>query len=168
MSDTKSESVALVKAILEAWKNRDNSKLVQGAGALTFWQDGMLKYLDEIAENRAAPETFSELRKQYDQSERGVKKAINGLILARNKLAGTPVSRQIDRILHCNSSGKMDIRLEIDLLLNKREHLVSEHSREWDGKEMLKELADEAAHVCRMIRIFNGEVERLSRMVNEA
>jgi hypothetical protein len=169
MSDIKeSVVVALLGPILEVFVNRNKRKTAQTAGALTFWQDGMLKKLESIAEGKATSRTFTELRKQYDKSEGGVTKAMKKLVAARDKLAGTAIARQIDAILHSDHSGKMNIRHEIDLLLSTREDLVSEHYREWDGKDdAWKTLADDAARICNMIRVFNAEVERLNRMVNE-
>lgn len=170
MSDVKEGVVvALLGPLFEAFANRNSRKSAQDAGVLTFWQDGMLKRLEAIAEGRATPRTFTELREQYDKSERGVEKAMNRMVRARDKLGGTAIARQIDAILHTNSSGKISIRNEIDLLLSTREELVSERFREWDGKnEALKEQADDAARICKMIGVFNGEVERLNRMVNGA
>lgn len=167
MSDLKEAAVvALLGPILDAWANRNRRKAAQDAGALTFWRDGMLEHLQTIADKKATPRTFGSLRRQYDKTARGVDKASTKLRRARQKLAGTALAEQIDMILHHDDVGKMTIREEIGQLLRTWDYAKTLPPGHEDAKMMERNIAEEAEYLCRVIKHFNSEVQRLRRMVS--
>ena len=143
--------VELVRPVLNAWLRRNERDAAKRAGALTFWRDGMLRHLEAIAEGKATKTTFKALQKEFNESEGRVTAAMQGLRKARNKLAGSKVADQIDRILFDNSFGKNTIRSEIHEIIS----------------EAMKAEPDKAQHVCNDIRTLNAELERLNRMVDD-
>jgi hypothetical protein len=67
MSD-QSALIELLKPFVDAWSQRDERTAAKEAGKLTFWRSGMLKQLEAIAAGTATPETFVELRRNFDDT----------------------------------------------------------------------------------------------------
>jgi hypothetical protein len=147
----------LLTPFLDAWLRRNERSAVRQAGELMFWRDGMLKELELIAQGKATDETFNDLRTKLEDTEGDVVAAIQELTKARSKLSGTKIAEQIDKIVHDSIWGKTMTRLMIEDVLQARAH--------GDDPANIRNLAD---HLCRNIKTFNAEVQRLNRMVNES
>src|ERR1700730_13654174 len=157
-------AMALLGPILEAFKNKDSKNAAQAAGQLTFWRNGMLETLQVIAARKADLRTFGTLRRQFEESADGVDKAKGMLLEAREKLAGSPVAKQIDAILH-SDAGKMTIRGEIEHLIYSADHGYTLKPDDELFELTWQNITEDAAHICRGIEVFNAEVQRLNRMV---
>ena len=110
----------------------------------------MLQQLQAIADGKATKATRKELEKNFNETERPAEKLIKRSKKARNKLAGSKVADQIDKVLNENYVGKNRIRSEIEWILIER-------------KEANKE---EAQALCSAIRAFNAELKRLCEMAD--
>jgi hypothetical protein len=141
----------ILRQVLDAWVHRDERNAASEAGKLTFWRDGMLAQLEEIAAGRATKATFAQLRKNFDQTSDRVNHSMEKLKEARSKLAGDKIASQIDKILFDFHYGKSQIRSDIQVILEFGER----------GER------DRAQQVCNNIRTLNAELERLNRMVRE-
>jgi hypothetical protein len=146
----KSVSVLLTE-ILDAWKNRNARTAAAKAGSLTFWRDGMLEQLHQIADGTADEKTFEQLKKNFEQSDKRVAKLIAKLTQARNELSPSKIAQQIDIILNHNWCGKRRVREEI-------RKIIQRHKVQTDVK-------NDAALACQAIQALNSELERLNRMV---
>lgn len=165
MNDMKNTvAIALLGPILDAWANRNGRKAADDAGKLTFWRDGMLEHLQVIADRKATARTFGALKRQYDKSAPGVDKMKIRLIGARDKLAGTRVAEQIDAILH-SDGGKMSIREEIDHLLGTWDFYKSLPPSHPHKEMTWQNMTADADFICKSVRLFNSQVQRLRRLV---
>ncbi len=140
----------LLNEVLEAWRDRNERNAAKEAKVLTFWRDGMLKQLGEIAEGSATRKTYDELKKNFAATAAPASKAMQELGRLRGKVADLRIADRIDRIVNDPAFGKNMIRHNIqDILAN--------HPR--------KDVRNEAIEVCRMIDILNAELRALNRMV---
>jgi hypothetical protein len=143
--------VAVIKQILDLLKVQQQSP-VSKASRLVFWDDGMLRELRAIAAGDTDIDKIRILREKFEASEGRVSKAIVKLLNVRDKLGPSRIAKQIDIVINCANFGKGVIRHDIrELLGTKRKH----------------ELREKADLICRKIEIFNGQLERLDRMVND-
>jgi hypothetical protein len=144
----------LLKPVLDAWSQRHERKAARDAGSLMFWPDGMLKQLEIIANGKASQSNFEELESMFKQSSEHVSETMDRLVDARNRLAGTEIARQINTIIFSNS-GKSSIRREISEIIAAKDNFLN-------GDDYK---SNDALMICNIIRHFNSEVERLSRMI---
>ncbi len=142
----------LLKEIVDAWFRRDEFLAAKESATLTFWRDGMVKQLQQIANGQATEATFKVLEKEFYATEKPVKRSIEKLIVVRNKLGASQLSNKIDFILHDYQFGKGTMRECIELIIS---------NPEMDERTM-KDLAKVA---CAGIATLNAEISKLHRMV---
>lgn len=164
----KSIILALLLPILDAMVNKEPRDAARYAGKLTFFRDGMLEQLEVIAKGKADARTFGALKRGYEKTAPDVERLIERLTAARDKLAGDPMARQIDAILHSESTGKATLRWEIEQLIHSWECAVELPTGDPLKELSLKNLADDARFICQGIGQLNSEIERLNRMVRGA
>jgi hypothetical protein len=140
----------LIGPFLEVWAHRNETKAAKEAATLMFWRDGMLESLRMIAAGQATKATFSTLKRELQETEAPVQRAMQSLRATRGKLGGSNVARQIDLVLHHNEFGKGSIRDNIWMILKHH------------GAGDVSYLAQDT---CDSIEAFNAEIGRLRRMV---
>ncbi len=140
----------LLHEVLAAWRDRNERNAVKEAKVLTFWRDGMLRQLSEIAEDSATAKTYEDLKKNFTATAKPASKAMEGLTRLRGKVVNQRIADQIDKIVNDPAFGKNMIRYNIETILGSRGH---------------KDVRSEASEVCRMIGVLNAELGVLYRMV---
>src|SRR5947209_1548341 len=113
MSENQSALIELLRPFVDAWSQRDERNAAKEAGALTFWRSGMLMQIEAIAEGTATPETFVQLRRNFNETAAEVNESMIKLKELRSKLAGSKVASQVDKVLFDVNFGKSMIRSRI-------------------------------------------------------
>jgi hypothetical protein len=152
----------LVLPLLGIWLHRDERKAAKDAGSLMFWDDGMLRQLRDIAGGKATDATFKQLGDNFRQTDEPVNETMKRLRTARDKLSGTPVARQIDRVMN-SRQGKFAVRENIERIVEMHNALKKQNGHDQSTLDFIVMAADEA---CRDIGALNAELERLNRVVN--
>jgi hypothetical protein len=151
----------LVLPLLAIWLHRDERRAAKDAGSLIFWDDGMLRQLREIASGEATVATFKQLENSFKETDEPVTETMERLRGAREKLSGTPIARQIDRVMN-SPQGKFAVRENIERIIKMHK---ARKRREGHDQYAL-DIAIAADEACRDIGALNAELERLNRMVN--
>ena len=107
----------LLHEVLAAWRDRNERNAVKEAKVLTFWRDGMLRQLSEIAEDSATAKTYEDLKKNFTATAKPASKAMEGLTRLRGKVVNQRIADQIDKIVNDPAFGKNMIRYNIETIL---------------------------------------------------
>lgn len=145
----------VLNPLFDALSGRDAKNASRTAGKLTFWRDGMLCDLEDIAAGNHDHKTVASLKKKLEDSAPRVRRAMNELRRLRDRLAPSKVAEQIDIVLHHDTFGKGSIRDSIEMILRGIEP---------DGNN--DDAAEFAQKLCERIRTLNAELRKLSRMVH--
>jgi hypothetical protein len=111
--------VQLLREIFQTWDRRHERRAAREAGHLTFWRDGTLRSLKEIADGKATKATFAELDTAFTESEKTVEDIMERLLKLRDRIGQGQVPWLLDGILHSEVSGKATIREQIELLIER-------------------------------------------------
>lgn len=149
--ELKETLVGQVLEKLEAFiAGRGQRRAAGKAGALSFFNTGMLPILKKIANGEGKPSDQKELQRLLATTEARVNKIMETLMRERNKLmtepAGIDFAHRIDDIV-AGSFGKVKIRQRIDEVI--RTDIASPH------------LPALARQVCNEIEKFNRDVSNL-------
>ena len=91
---------------LDAMTDRDAKNASRTAGGLTFWRNGMLGELQDIAAGKHDDKTIASLKKKFEESAPRVQRAMEELRRLRGRLAPSKIADQIDLVLHHDKFGK--------------------------------------------------------------
>jgi hypothetical protein len=150
MNEGQDAAGVLLRDILYAWRDRNERNAVKEASSLTFWRDGMLEQLNQIADGKATRRTFDELKKAFGESADPVAEALARLVELRAKIINPQIAHQIDKIVNDSRYGKNSIRENIEWIIN--------HHAETDVQVT-------AIEICKGIEILNAELKALFRIV---
>ena len=65
MAETTRPALEMLHEVVDAWLRRNERRAATEAGLLTFWRDGMLRLLQQIADGEATPATFQALADEF-------------------------------------------------------------------------------------------------------
>lgn len=140
----------LLKEVLYAWRDRNQRIAVKEANSLTFWRDGMLEQINEIAHGKATKKTFDELKRNFELTEEPVAKSLAKLRELRERIVDGRIGDKLDGIINNPHYGKNTVRQNIQYILD--------HHRKSDVRNA-------AAEASKAIEILNAELRALFRMV---
>jgi hypothetical protein len=175
MVDAQQTIAELLGPVLDLLLRRNEIGAAKDAGSMMFWRNGMVKHLELIAQGNGTEETFAKLNDGIAASEDRIRRTMERLTQARNRLAGSKLADQIDRILHDVNFGKGGIRAAIQYMVRfYQDRGAPDLPEEFiqDVEELsLPEVNDscgrKAKEILSRIADFNKEVERLNRMVRD-
>lgn len=151
MSDTEQAVVLeFLRPLMDYWMHREERKAVNDFGRLRFWRDGMLRQLEQIADGDKKAATFELLKKNFDETEKPVRKAMESMRAVRDKLGTGKLADEIDAALNSDGYGKDVIRTDIkSIIANPEEGWVPAKAKD----------------LCNRIGALNAALDRLRRMV---
>jgi hypothetical protein len=82
----------LLNPLFDALSDRNAKNASRTAGKLTFWRDGMLSDLEDIAAGEHDDKTIASLKRKFEESAPRVQRAIDEL----HELRGAQQSRRSD------------------------------------------------------------------------
>jgi len=152
MAETTRPALEMLHEVVDAWLRRNERRAATEAGSLTFWRDGMLRLLQQIADGEATPATFQALADEFRESDAPVTRSMDKLKELRDKLGGGRISEQIDIVLN-------DYRFGKNIIRDKISYIIFDRKKDTD-------ITETARSICADIATLNAEIARLERMVS--
>ncbi len=152
MAETTRPALEMLHEVVDAWLRRNERRAATEAGSLTFWRDGMLRLLQQIADGEATPATFQALADEFRESDAPVTRSMDKLKELRDKLGGGRISEQIDIVLN-------DYRFGKNIVRDKISYIIFDRKKDTD-------ITETARSIFADIATLNAEIARLERMVS--
>jgi len=151
--DTTQIILTILMSIGEMFVSRNRTDAIKVSAGLTFWEDGMLRPLRQIASGDTSSRAFDHLKHGLGSTDDEISKLVHSLSAIRSKVAeepgGAEIARLIDEICY-GPVGKMGIRADILDLIDSA------------GQP---DTTERAKRILNAIEAFDGEIRKLHRAV---